>query len=245
MNMELHVFAITDRGPEWLDENEDAYVIRTQNAICTGYGDTAKHGVSVKNGPMLVAVFDGLGGEANGGQTAKIAMQTLAESSWQDSLETSIEKTNCVLLEDENLGFTTVAAGLINSEGIATFLNSGDSRMFLLRDGYVEELSKEHTTKKSLMKFGLDEVEAHMFATIDSALGMECVKYHTSYMTFQTGDVVVFLTDGLWELMLPQIQKAAEFQTSLKKATHLHQQINYFLQTKKLNDNGTAIIIYT
>lgn len=88
----------------------------------------------------------------------------------------------------------------------AVVANVGDSRAYLLRDGQLHQITKDHSVVQRMMDAG--QVQADAFYThpkrhlIYRSLGAsDIVKPDIFTLTLAPGDYLLLCTDGLWEMM--------------------------------------------
>ena len=130
--------------------------------------------------PPVFVVADGMGGHAGGDIASAIVVEELgrlAEGSYDE--DAAVEAVSAALQEsqrriDEHAGGrvgraapgTTVVAAVLVGEDVATWLvaNLGDSRAYLLRDGELSRVSRDHSLVQELLDAGRiseDEVAEH------------------------------------------------------------------------------------
>lgn len=161
------------------ENNEDNYYVNGKYLPECHIDDGCN--IVLKNcGEVLFAVFDGLGGEFNG----KLASYTAAETmyglrnnfSFENYFETANEKI--CLLRDKNLNKmigTTVCIVYIKS-GMVTIANIGDSKIFLIRENIISQLSEDHTALAYMLKSGTitkEDIEKFKFKnSLSQCLGI-------------------------------------------------------------------------
>ena len=101
-------------------------------------------------GPLLLVVADGMGGHAGGEVASRIAIETVTEAH-AGSIEERIVEANARIAaagKDDpavaGMG-TTVSMVEISPEGMAEIGHVGDSRVYLLRDGVLRQITLDHT----------------------------------------------------------------------------------------------------
>jgi serine/threonine protein phosphatase PrpC len=176
----------------------------------------------------LFLVADGMGGHASGEVASKLAIETLRdfflstaqdpEATWpykmdksrgyeENRLITGIKLANLRIHEHQQrepklrgMG-TTMVAILIIDEGVLV-AHVGDSRVYRLRQGHLEQLTEDHSLLNDYIKMKrLSEEEIANFPhknVIVRALGMkDTVKVDTRLDAPQVGDVYLLCSDGL------------------------------------------------
>ncbi|MDP9181949.1 MAG: protein phosphatase 2C domain-containing protein, partial [Actinomycetota bacterium] len=128
---------------------------------------------SVYAGPRLLAVADGMGGHAAGEVASAVAIATVAPldedvpgSDLTAALRESARTANAHLRDmvqgDPDLaGMGTTLDALLFSGNRLGLLHIGDSRVYLLRDGELAQITRDHTFVQSLIDEGrISEEEA-------------------------------------------------------------------------------------
>ena len=108
----------------------------------------------------LFAVCDGMGGEQFGAEASLLAAKALAGVSAEEfsrqsaRLLQAVNRSVCALMEQRQARIGTTFAGLWACGGRAGAVNLGDSRIYRLRDGVFERLSRDHTHVQRLLDMG-------------------------------------------------------------------------------------------
>jgi serine/threonine protein phosphatase PrpC len=142
-------------------------------------------------------------------------------------LAQAIQRANEVLLrqgqvQNSDLGSTVTAALIIGD--VATVANVGDSRTYLLRDGRLEQITRDHSLVAGLVYAGIidsEEVRTHPQRNqIYRCLGHKPdIEVDVFTRQLQTGDVLVLCSDGLWEMVTDtEIQRIIADTRSPQKA---------------------------
>ncbi len=196
--------AVTDTGCE-RELNEDRYAV-----------------IEGTSGVTWV-VCDGMGGVSGGELAAQIAIEAMRRDltlepvgETEACLRHSISEANrIVVLRRQNQAFsqmgTTVVAALITGEEIVIG-HVGDSRAYLVRDGAIQQLTKDHTYVQELVDRGdikIEEALSHPQAhVLTRAIGAEAsVRVDSSRFwiwPLQAGnisDYIVLCSDGLYSLV--------------------------------------------
>jgi protein phosphatase len=173
--------------------------------------------------PPLFVVADGMGGARAG----EVASQTAIEA-FHDGLPdgpASAEERLAELVEEANRRVHELATSNEDLSGMGTTLTAaylteadlsvahvGDSRLYCLRDGEIEQLTRDHSLVDELVRSGQltpEEAEEHpQRSIITRALGPEqqiVVDHHT--WPARDGDIFLVCSDGLTS-MLPDAQVA-------------------------------------
>ena len=169
----------------------------------------------------LYAVADGMGGHDSGEVASMLAVEGLFEASrqalgqlkapgseeLQDLLRTSFEEANRLVVttgveRDSNMG-TTLCAILVNDKNDVVVGNVGDSRIYLLRAGELQQISQDHSLVAFLVQLGeLTDEEARNHPSgnilVRSIGSMPEVEVDLFHLKSQSGDRLLLCSDGLW-----------------------------------------------
>ncbi len=187
----------TDTGP-CREINEDAFLVR--DGLAPGVG--------------LWAVADGMGGHQAGDVASKLVVDTLVEleapSSGHDFLlevEGALQGANAAMLYlAGEIGPAAVVgstvAALLAYGGHYACLWAGDSRVYLLREGRLTQLTRDDSVVQTLLDGGLisqAQARVHRQANVlTRALGARTeLQLSLSEGPMQAGDVYLLCTDGL------------------------------------------------
>ena len=204
--MKISVMAATDTG-RVRDHNEDDYVALG--------GKESPPGVDA-----LLVVADGMGGHAAGEVASKMTVDGIVQSLNDQGEEVSKLEGNAFgaflgkVLEDVNqdvwqaaqeddkrgMGTTCTLAAI---RGDQLFLaHIGDSRAYLLRDGEMHQVSKDHSWVEDAVDQGVitrEEARTHPNRNvITRAIGLDPQpEIDTSVMPLADGDLLLLCSDGL------------------------------------------------
>lgn len=180
----------------------------------------------------LLVVADGMGGHKAGDVASKMTVQAVAEAfvatseertpsgRWslfkrkqtvKDRLVDAMKRANRVVLdtarrrpECKGMGTTVVATCL--DEGVLYFAHVGDSRIYRLRDGELEQLTEDHSLLNEYLRMGVIKNEnASRFPyknIIVRALGLSpTVDVDAGQDNPQVGDRYLLCSDGLTDMV--------------------------------------------
>ena len=167
----------------------------------------------------MLLVADGMGGAAAGDLASAVAVADLKEAdiTWDpsidmlDALELAIARANHHIadLVSENPDLegmgTTVCGGLFDGDRIG-IAHIGDSRSYLLRDGEISRLTKDHTWVQSLVDDGRISAEdaphhPHRSLLLKVLNGQPANTPDLFHVRLQDGDRIMFCSDGLCGLV--------------------------------------------
>jgi len=181
----------------------------------------------------LFAVADGMGGAQAGEVASEMAVDSftsgLPEGSPSDGLRLIIERANRAIhdrsrTEAKTAGMGTTVTAAYVGEREVTIAHVGDSRAYLLRDGDLTRLTKDHSLVGELVERGkLTEEQAEMHpqrSVITRALGSEPdVEVDIEVYHARAGDLFMLNSDGLTSMVQePRVKQILEAGASLEQA---------------------------
>src|SRR5215216_6104451 len=161
----------------------------------------------------LFAVADGMGGAQAGEVASRIAAGAFERGTWSDEapaegqLEQIAQRANREIhqlaqKDSSRAGMgTTLTAAMVGDDEVA-LSHVGDSRAYVLRDGQLKRLTKDHSLVEELRRQGRlteEQAEEHpQRSIITRALGPEpSVNVDTMTFPARAGDVFLLCSDGL------------------------------------------------
>ncbi|MGW6616430.1 PP2C family protein-serine/threonine phosphatase [Streptomyces erythrochromogenes] len=165
-------------------------------------------------GPRLLAIADGMGGQAAGEVASSEVISTLVQldddvpgSDILTSLATAVQRANdqlrVMVEEDPQLeGMGTTLTALLWTGQRLGLVHVGDSRAYLLRDGVLTQITQDHTWVQRLVDEGrITEEEATTHpqrSLLMRALGSgDIVEPDLSIREVRAGDRYLICSDGL------------------------------------------------
>lgn len=253
--MRIQSAGCTDKGRVRLNNEDNLYI-----------NDTYRQDVDADNlfiefegteGYCSFAVFDGMGGESSGEVASLRAAQVLSRSEKEHLHELPgeyIQQANRRICEEiENNGGkqmgTTVALLTIYGDR-AMACNVGDSRIYRLRNGYLEQLSVDHTQVQQLVDTGIlsksDAREHPMKHVLTQHLGIReeefIVEPHMcNDIKLESGDVYLLCSDGLTDMLTDDEIRAVL--KKKRKASKLVQKLIDAALSAGGRDNTTVIVV--
>jgi serine/threonine protein phosphatase PrpC len=160
----------------------------------------------------LWAVADGMGGHENGEWASACVVRELEEGPLPDDFDEAcreigerIHRANAIIFQNgvergTQMG-TTVVVLYVQGQQFAV-LWVGDSRAYLLREGRLYQLSRDHTQVQEMVERGLlspEEAEEHpMSHVLNRAVGVaEAVEVDVIQDEVEVGDTFLLCSDGL------------------------------------------------
>jgi serine/threonine protein phosphatase PrpC len=192
---ELEVAVQSDTGSE-LGRNEDHVGFHARGKTCA-----------------LIAVADGEGTDEGGGTASRAAVETLVREfaapapglTQFQHLVRAARAANYELYERSLVvprlrGLTTTLTAVAVTDGKLTAAHVGNSRVYLLRDGYINQLSKDHTARAEALEAGQPFSGPGGHAPIRT-MGRELLVPIDLFETaLYAGDTILACTDGLYHV---------------------------------------------
>ncbi len=171
---------------------------------------------SKEGGFSLFVVADGMGGHAAGEVASKTAVKAVIDEFVSSSAESdglrlavSIEKANTRVrdvaksdISYQGMGTTCVA--LVMRRATAIIAHVGDSRAYLIRDGRIRQLTRDHSPIWDMVEKGeitKEEARSHPSRNmISRSLGIKStvsVELHPNPIDICSGDIFMLCSDGL------------------------------------------------
>ena len=160
------------------------------------------------------AVADGMGGHASGQIASELALKTIVRTYYGDPSEDVAESLSAAVcaansfiydaaqaIPDRNgMGTTCTVLVLRNDEMFAVHV--GDSRLYMVRDGELRQISEDHSWVEEQVKRGalsVEEAQQSPFRNvITRSLGAAAaVEVDTYHEQIRADDVFVLCSDGL------------------------------------------------
>jgi serine/threonine protein phosphatase PrpC len=190
----INIFGLTHIGFV-RKSNEDRYLIK-----------------KLPDRSVLLAVADGLGGEVAGDYAAEIIMGRLAEiqqvsvGKEQQELELLVKDIDIAINREaeknndlEGMGSTLV--GILLRNGCAHWVHVGDSRLYVLRERQLVQITEDQMFSRFLLEEGEitpEQVSTHYSRHIlDQCVGCGICEPETGRLKVRSHDLLILSTDGL------------------------------------------------
>ena len=162
-------------------------------------------------------VCDGMGGHAGGSTASRLAVKTIEESLAEpggnpdERMEQALQAANRAIFtmsmerrELRGMGTTAVILAINHDEDTAHLTHVGDSRIYRLRGGVFQRMTRDHTMVQRLVDEGIiteEEAENHPNSNVISrSLGGHAsvdVEHAPERLPLEEGDVFLLCSDGL------------------------------------------------
>jgi serine/threonine protein phosphatase PrpC len=182
--------------------------------------------------PPIYVIADGMGGAQSGEVASRIATEVFDEEmgngSPEEQLAARAREANRRIFElarddETHTGMGTTLTGVFLSGDEVALVHVGDSRAYLLRDGELRQLTRDHSLVEELRRRGqltTEEAEEHpQRSVITRALGPEPdveLDVHTHQV--RGGDVFLLCSDGLTDMLSEDRVRAALCESATLKA---------------------------
>ncbi len=162
-------------------------------------------------GGVLMAVADGMGGEAGGEIASALAIEALkafdptqggVDAAFRSVFLAAHEEIEKRIEKERSLrGMGTTLTAVYVKDGEASFAHVGDSRLYLWRDGKLLQKTSDHTIPGMLVEMGRISPEEgrlhHMRNALQKCLGCKGHKPDTGMFELKAGDMILVCSDGL------------------------------------------------
>lgn len=230
MTLQITVGESSVKGPR--ERNEDYTSVVTPNAAQ----------LEIKG--ALVAVADGVSGNAGGGEAAEMAVRTVSADyyatpdTWQThaALDKVLTAANRWVLAQaaanrDMAGMATTLSLLVLKGQRYVMAHVGDTRIYRLRNKVLEQLTSDHVWDRPDMRHVLKRaIGLDSNLTVDFAEGL-----------LEVGDVFVIMSDGVWE---PLGEQAIHHGMMLYDSPQLiSEHFTKLALEKGGQDNATALVV--
>ena len=203
----------------------------------------------------LLVIADGMGGHEHGQLASRLAVEKISTLTTDQCPETFnlnmmqqlFMQANAVVFEKQKalqsgIMGTTLTAVVIDENQIYVG-HVGDSRLYLLHDDTLMQLTMDHSYYAELIRQGTENIhiENRQKNVLLKALGPEA-QVEGQYLThsIEAGDMLLLCTDGLYNLLQPEEMKQL-MQQSENLDLAVEQLLNQALQ-RGASDNLTVIL---
>jgi protein phosphatase len=194
----------------------DIGCLRQNNEDSFGYWEPEDDQQFLRKGRLAV-VADGMGGYEGGQEASRLAVETLVavyrdfggddpQAALVEALQTAheqIREYSFAHPELRGMGTTCTAAAIVRDE--LYYVHVGDTRLYLVRDGQITRVTRDHSYVGRLVESGVispEEAETHPQRNIlTAALGTNpdlIMDSPAQPEPLRPDDVLLICSDGLW-----------------------------------------------
>ena len=252
--------AVTKTGRR--NNNQDNFMLAGSFAA-PAHDTFARRYFGASDYPFFAAVCDGMGGESAGERASYIGCKTLAETANRLGADYFANKTAvvngilrandllCETVQNDRTGRmgSTVVAVLIQGDRLF-YTNLGDSRLYLLRNGELKQMTKDHTEGQMMVDAGVltkEQLRTHASRNkLNRYLGiprnemrLECPVYQDVILL--PGDRLLIVSDGV-SGVLDELDMTAVLSGEISTDAKAQRLVDLAFQNGS-RDNVTALVI--
>ena len=236
--MKISAFGQSDLGRR-RQQNEDCFLVDSRNE--------------------LFAVADGVGGQPAGEIASRLAIDKLLHYLYEvPDTQEDLVKALTEVFQNVNQEVRQVAAEKTEWHGMATTLvaawlkdqaliigNVGDSRVYLVRDQEIVQLTEDHNIRNEQKRLGLkltEEKLAGMANVVTRVIGSEESVADCRIIDIEIGDRLLLCSDGLTGMVDDSI-----IQTVIQSTTSPQEGCRMLIDLANRNggrDNITVVLVY-
>ena len=199
-----------------VSSQSDIGCVRTNNEDSFGYWEPEDDGQFLRKGRVAV-VADGMGGYEGGQEASRLAVETLVavyrdfggddpQEALVEALQAAHEQIRQYSIahpELRGMGTTCTAAAIV--QDALYYVHVGDTRLYLIRDGQITKVTRDHSYVGRLVEAGMisqEQAENHPQRNIlTAALGTnpDLIMDSPGHPEpLRPEDVLLICSDGLW-----------------------------------------------
>jgi PPM family protein phosphatase len=223
-----------------VSNQSDIGCLRQNNEDSFGFWEPDDDEQFLRKGSLAV-VADGMGGYEGGQEASRLAVETMLsvyknfvgadpQAALIEALQTAhtrIREYSFAHPELRGMGTTCTAAAIVGNE--LYYVHVGDSRMYLIRDGQITRVTRDHSYVGRLVEAGMitsEQAETHPQRNIlTAALGTNpelIMDSSPQPEPLRPNDVILICSDGMWGQMRdPEILDAVENKSAEKAGRQL------------------------
>jgi len=174
--------------------------------------------IDITHLPALFCVADGIGGAAHGEVASRMVLEFFAQYSplpkTPDNVPVMIHEAKAVLdlvaiHEPGFTGFGTTVAGLLLSLKEAIVFNCGDSRVYRIDKGKIDQISHDHSLVQELCDHGeisVEQMYTHplrniITASVSGDPHRPLPRVMTTSVSLTGSELFLLCTDGVWGVL--------------------------------------------
>ena len=217
--IQITVAGQTDRGQVRSKNEDDLALVDLDSSRGIEPPDVER--LAVDGRGLLLAVCDGVGGRRAGEVASALALHCLPEEMQalgsvcpqSDLFRRAVENVSRRVWQESKLdpvleGMTTTLTAAVICQGRAVVAHVGDSRAYVLRDGQIRQITKDHSFVAEMVESGAltrEEADRSPYRNVIlQAVGQKKkLEVGLDAVDLRPGDVLLLCTDGLSEKVSP------------------------------------------
>ena len=227
-----------------ISSQSDIGCVRHNNEDSFGYWEPEDERQFLRKGRLAV-VADGMGGYEGGQEASRLAVETLVavyrdfggddpQQALVEALQAAHERIRQYSFDHPELrgmGTTCTAAAIVRSDDYDAlyYVHIGDTRLYLIRDGQISRVTRDHSYVGRLVEAGMlspEDAEHHPQRNIlTAALGTNpelIMDAPAQPEPLRPEDVLLLCSDGLWGQMRDaEILNAVEHKSAERASREL------------------------
>lgn len=236
----LRICAVTDIGLA-RDKNQDGFF------VCGLSANNTKHKeiyLETDDSNSIALVADGVGSTSDG-EYAVERLITFFKNQQDLPIDELINIINREIYDDalsEKKNAATTVAGVIIGEKITVF-NVGDSKVFFVNNGYLDQKSTDDTMESLIIEAGIDGSFLYQSgkSPLTQCIGNSKERINVHISEIETENDILICTDGLTDSL-----ELDEIEAVVKEKADIRKKMNSLIELAYKNgceDNITIIII--
>lgn len=197
----MRLFAYQEKGTMQGKEEMEDRILVEKSILASGY----HHFTADFQG--FVAVMDGVGGLRGSAFASTCVARALADMKEPisiDSIRAAISDVHAILCEGN--GKATTLTGLYRSDSICYLIHIGNTRLSVLRNGYLMRYTEDQTEGTQLLKAGYlkSEIPERSFGVLTSCVGSSPVMLRSlviSDLSIMPNTRIVMTSDGIHDFL--------------------------------------------
>jgi protein phosphatase len=225
---------------------------KTRPLAETASADAEDTAAAIETPSAEVTENDATGDDGDDSNATRHLLESVALEHFAEKLRAAVEHSSQVIedygtdhREARGMGATATVALVMDSQ--AFIANVGDSRTYLVRDGKIERVTRDHSLVERLVEAGQiepDDVYDHPSRNLiyrSLGAGHAAVEVDIFVEKLRPGDALLLCCDGLWEMVRdPQLQQIINEHEDIEQACET---LISVANTNGGEDNITAVLV--
>lgn len=229
--------------------------------------DHNEDAICVDSGSELYAIADGMGGHMHGEVASQATLEELIkkikghatnssgpikQDEYYDIVMETVVACNELILEKnrsngsalgEGMGTTLVGAYFLRDKKKVVVFNVGDSRLYRLRGGELQQLTRDHTMYQEWVEAGQKGTAPSRNILIKAIGLLDDIVPDITLETVSEGDLFLICSDGLSNMIEPEVMQSILNQNLQQSPEALCQELVSVANANGGQDNISAVVI--